>query len=61
MSTASARGRTAGLASVADQELKQKDKAMWATGDYPVMVETFLLPLGPRITSRRQLKELQLS
>jgi SAM-dependent methyltransferase len=22
---------------------------MWATGDYPVMVETFLLPLGPRL------------
>ena len=38
-----------GPASVADQELKQKHKAMWATGDYPVMVETFLLPLGPRL------------
>ena len=38
-----------GSASVADQELKQKHKAMWASGDYPVMVETFLLPLGPRL------------
>ena len=38
-----------GPSSVADQELKQKHKAMWATGDYPVMVETFLLPLGPRL------------
>lgn len=35
--------------SVADRELKQKHKAMWASGDYPVMVETFLLPLGPRL------------
>lgn len=34
---------------VADLELKQKHKAMWATGDYPVMVETFLQPLGPRL------------
>ena len=38
-----------GPASVADHELKQKHKAMWASGDYPVMVETFLLPLGPRL------------
>jgi ubiquinone/menaquinone biosynthesis C-methylase UbiE len=22
---------------------------MWASGDYPTMVETFLLPLGPRL------------
>jgi SAM-dependent methyltransferase len=36
-------------ASDSDGELKQKHKAMWATGDYPVMVETFLLPLGPRL------------
>ena len=36
-------------ASVADNELKQKHKAMWGSGDYPVMVETFLLPLGPRL------------
>jgi SAM-dependent methyltransferase len=32
-----------------DAELKQRHKAMWATGDYPAMVETFLLPLGPRL------------
>ena len=36
-------------ASVADQELKQKHKAMWGSGDYPVMVDTFLLPLGPQL------------
>ena len=33
----------------ADQELKARHRAMWATGDYPSMVETFLLPLGPRL------------
>ena len=32
-----------------DQELKARHKAMWASGDYPTMVETFLLPLGPRL------------
>ena len=31
----------------ADQELKARHRAMWASGDYPAMVETFLLPLGP--------------
>ncbi len=30
-------------------ELKLKHRAMWASGDYPSMVETFLLPLGPRL------------
>jgi SAM-dependent methyltransferase len=30
-------------------ELKAKHAAMWASGDYPSMVETFLLPLGPRL------------
>ena len=33
----------------ADVELKTKHRAMWASGDYPAMVETFLLPLGPRL------------
>jgi SAM-dependent methyltransferase len=32
-----------------DTELKQRHRAMWAMGDYPLMVETFLLPLGPRL------------
>jgi len=32
-----------------DQELKARHRAMWASGDYPAMVETFLLPLGPRL------------
>src|SRR3954465_6624660 len=30
-------------------ELKARHRAMWASGDYPEMVETFLLPLGPRL------------
>ena len=30
-------------------ELKTRHRAMWASGDYPRMVETFLLPLGPRL------------
>jgi SAM-dependent methyltransferase len=34
---------------VSDTELKQRHRAMWASGDYPSMVETFLLPLGPRL------------
>jgi SAM-dependent methyltransferase len=34
---------------VQDSELKARHRAMWASGDYPAMVETFLLPLGPRI------------
>ena len=34
---------------VADTELKARHRAMWASGDYPLMVETFLLPLGPRL------------
>jgi SAM-dependent methyltransferase len=35
--------------SSADSELKARHRAMWASGDYPGMVETFLLPLGPRL------------
>ena len=30
-------------------ELKARHRGMWASGDYPSMVETFLLPLGPRL------------
>jgi SAM-dependent methyltransferase len=32
-----------------DAELKARHRAMWASGDYPSMVETWLLPLGPRL------------
>jgi SAM-dependent methyltransferase len=33
----------------ADADLKARHRAMWASGNYPDMVETFLLPLGPRL------------
>src|SRR5215213_527775 len=32
-----------------DTELKARHRAMWASGDYASMVETWLLPLGPRL------------
>jgi SAM-dependent methyltransferase len=32
-----------------DAELKARHRTMWASGDYPKMVQTFLLPLGPRL------------
>ena len=35
--------------STPDLELKGRHRAMWASGDYPSMVETFLLPIGPRL------------
>lgn len=34
---------------VPDTELKARHRAMWASGDYPSMVETFLLPIGKRL------------
>jgi SAM-dependent methyltransferase len=34
---------------VQDSELKARHRAMWASGDYKDMVDTFLLPLGPRL------------
>ena len=34
---------------VPSSDLKVRHRAMWASGDYPSMVETFLLPLGPRL------------
>ncbi len=38
-------------ATVPDTELKARHRAMWASGDYPRMVETFLTPLGPRLVA----------
>src|SRR5215216_5840065 len=34
---------------VPDTELKARHRKMWASGDYPSMVTTFLLALGPRL------------
>jgi SAM-dependent methyltransferase len=41
---------TSGLGA-SDPELKARHRKMWASGDYPSMVETFLLPLGPRLVA----------
>jgi ubiquinone/menaquinone biosynthesis C-methylase UbiE len=38
-----------------DTELKARHRAMWASGDYPSMVETFLTPLGPRLVDACQI------
>jgi len=35
----------------ADAELKAKHRAMWGKGDYPLMVDTFLLPVGRRLAA----------
>jgi SAM-dependent methyltransferase len=37
------------MTSTEDADLKARHRKMWASGDYPSMVETFLLPLGPRL------------
>ncbi|MBB3675104.1 class I SAM-dependent methyltransferase [Modestobacter versicolor] len=36
-------------ATATDTELKARHRAMWASGDYPRMVDSFLTPLGPRL------------
>lgn len=37
------------MSTMTDTELKARHRKMWASGDYPAMVETFLLPLGPTL------------
>ena len=37
------------MSAVPDSDLKARHRKMWASGDYATMVETFLLPLGPRL------------
>ena len=37
------------MSTMSDSELKARHRAMWASGYYASMVETFLLPLGPRL------------
>ena len=44
---------------MSDQELKARHRKMWASGDYPQMVETFLLPLGPRLVEAIGISEGQ--
>jgi SAM-dependent methyltransferase len=42
---------------VSDSDLKARHRTMWASGDYPSMVETFLLPLGPRLVEACDIRE----
>jgi SAM-dependent methyltransferase len=44
---------------MSDTELKAKHRKMWGSGDYPGMVETFLLPLGPRLVEAAGIREGQ--
>ena len=44
-------------ASTPDLELKARHRAMWASGDYPSMVDTFLLPLGPTLVEASDIQE----
>ncbi len=39
----------------ADLDLKSRHRAMWASGNYDTMVETFLLPLGPRLVAAAEI------
>jgi SAM-dependent methyltransferase len=41
-------------------DLKARHRAMWASGDYPSMVETFLLPLGPSLVDACDIRPGQL-
>src|SRR3712207_2012117 len=40
----------------ADSELKSRHRAMWASGDYPRMVDTWLLPIGQRLVEASGIK-----
>jgi SAM-dependent methyltransferase len=37
------------LGAMTDTQLKERHRSMWASGDYPSMVEAFLTPLGDRL------------
>ncbi len=39
-----------------DTELKTRHRTMWASGDYPLMVETFLVPVGERLARAAGIK-----
>jgi SAM-dependent methyltransferase len=42
---------------LADSELKARHRAMWASGDYPAMVEKCVTPLGPRLVEACGIRE----
>ena len=39
-----------------DSELKARHRAMWATGDYPKMVEKFVTPMGARLVEACEIR-----
>jgi SAM-dependent methyltransferase len=44
-------------ADTADLELKARHKVMWGKGDYSLMVDTFLLPIGQRLVDAIDIRE----
>jgi SAM-dependent methyltransferase len=40
---------------MSDTELKARHRAMWASGDYASMVESWLTPLGPRLVEAAEI------
>ena len=44
-------------ATLSDTELKARHRAMWASGDYPEMVEKLVTPLGPRLVEACGIRE----
>jgi len=40
---------------VADTELKARHRTMWGKGDYPLMVDTFLLPVGQALVAAAEI------
>lgn len=48
---------TTRTAPTADDELKARHRSMWASGNYPRMVDTFLAPLGPRLVEACHVEE----
>ena len=47
------------MANLADLDLKARHRAMWGSGDYPQMVETFLLPVGQSLVDAAGITEGQ--
>jgi SAM-dependent methyltransferase len=59
MDAANGSGAVAASEASADSELKARHRKMWASGSYPMMVKTFLLPLGERLVSACEIRRGQ--
>lgn len=58
MPAGSSRGNLVGMTTqTAVPDLKTRHRAMWASGDYPRMVDTFLLPVGRRLADACSITE----